>query len=435
MGPEGVVQVWSSSGGYDPPELGLQVLYDNCSNVDKPWANFFNSVLHSILDRLPPTRHEARLSLYDAPSAFLTLPVYPSVAVTFRPSQPHVTLPSLKLSSTGTEEPRLYLSGNSLCSSDYRAGTVIPSQSVYVQFPRLPRCVEVTVTSLSSSLIHLFLDYTHMLTSANLEVIADCCPRLTRLSLFCCWSVLKKLKGMIAIAAHCPQLEDLSLGSIHFISVECIDSLWDILGRMHLIHLVVEAYMFRRQASEDVLVPTLYATTPAHSDLEVMTSLTAVEVNGAINDGSYCHCGACTHGNYNVAPISEWNSLEYLSLTCQSNTYLSGLVGCIDRLKYLYLRILHQANIWTNAPLSLHSVFFVCSNLEQLYLEYQGETLTEELVIALTSGGKITHAFFAKSHGVLTFELIFGCRRNRTFVVQLSPIHQLSQQLRSLMGC
>ena len=75
-----ILHEWSGGAGqYNPPELGLQFL-----SLHGPWN--CDHLLTSISD-LPSAKHEARFSLYDAPSAFVRLPQHPSVTVEFSPSK------------------------------------------------------------------------------------------------------------------------------------------------------------------------------------------------------------------------------------------------------------------------------------------------------------------------------------------------------------
>ena len=182
-----VLRVWSSRAGYNPPELGLQLLPKSY-----PWGQRLPRLVGVFLpENLPSTRHEARLLLYDFPSAFTRLSDLVMKQVEFRPSQSPV-MPCLQLSSTElTGDLRVYLSSSGLGCCDYRHRTT----NNYWQ------CTSISQTHIPSSLTHLYLDRSESLTSYNLEVIAKHCPRLIRLSLSCCKSVLEELQGLGAIAA------------------------------------------------------------------------------------------------------------------------------------------------------------------------------------------------------------------------------------------
>ena len=91
---------------------------------------------------------------------------------------------------------------------------------------------------------------------------------------------------MPLLHVHCPRLEDLSLCSIHCSSVECVDSLWNILGQMRLIRLVVEACILGCQAAQasgssasNVSLSSPHATAEAEGSIGITPSLTALEVS------------------------------------------------------------------------------------------------------------------------------------------------------------
>ena len=82
-----------------------------------------------------------------------------------------------------------------------------------------------------------------------------------------------------------------------------------------------------------------------------------------------------------VVMHSMLTSLEYIRL---SYSLLNGLLERVQHLKYLY--------IYSKESVSLPSsiMWYLC--LEQVYIRCSESTLTEDNIIAITSGGKITHA-------------------------------------------
>ena len=377
VNPARILRVWSSRAGYKPPELGLQLL---------PTNDYFSSwkLIDCVPQDLPSTKHEARLLLYDAPSAFSRISDLLTLQVEFRPSQsPFIAC--LQLSSTElSEDTRVYLSGNGPGSCNYNTGNTTVHR-VRIS-PTLTTCIP-------SSLTHLLLDDSKSLTSANLEVLANNSPKLIRLSLCGCVFVLKELQGLGAIVTRCPQLEDLRLCNIHSSSVKCVDSLWEILSQMRLIRLVVDACMLGSRATQeshrsasDISLPLSHTTTQAKHSLGIMTSLAALEVP-PVSFSNYCR--ECRKSDVVSEVVMSFmpTSLEFIRLSTIGCSLLRGLLKRVQHLKYLHLRVA------TVLLLPSSIMFFPC--LEQVYIECKKCTLTENNITALTSGGKITHAFLS----------------------------------------
>ena len=287
--PVQIVRMWSNRASYNPPELGIQLLGGNYNPTELRiaplsfvWMDFFYM---NVVDLASP-KHEARLLVYLSPSAFTRISDHLVMQVEFRPSQSPV-VPCLKKSSRGFPglSRTVCLSGNVMGSCNYLIGATRDLENSRHPTFSSPTCIP-------SSLTHLLLDGSESLTSSSLEVFAKHCPKLIRLSLGNCPSVLKdSLQGLAAIASCCPRLEDLNLFSIHFFSVECVDSLLEILCQMHLIRLVVHACILGSRAAKgsdtstsNTSLPTPHATAQAESGL---TSLTALEVPLEIEDDTW----------------------------------------------------------------------------------------------------------------------------------------------------
>ena len=357
---EKFISVWSCRAKYNPPELGLQ-------SGSSSWVFSETRTIEHL--NFPPTKHKARLSLYGPPLAFARLPDYPSTTVEFIPSKPP-SIPYVQLCPVfrvSRNSQQLILTDNRSGCYDYHTGRSSCSTPI-------PFGVPVSV-NFPSSLTHLYFFCTG-LSSASLEVIAEQCPRLTRLSLYNCSDVLQELCGLNSIAAHC-RLEDLNIANIASYNVECIDSLWDILGRMHLLRLAVDICMLTPQAAR---IPALLPHVAAQPQCESMTSLTAVEL------GFVLSCSDCTlYYQPEATPFSMCTSLEYLRVSyLEYCSFLPGLLERFRHLKYLYLNV---------GTLSLPSSETCYSCLEQLYIRSAKSTLTEDIITAITSGGKITHAY------------------------------------------
>ena len=379
---EQIVRLWSSTASYKPPELGIQLLgsYYHPTKVLRAvdccvWQDFFRMDIAN----LPPTRHEARLLVYQSPSAFTRLSDHLMMQVEFRPSHPPVTP---RIEQSRFPDPlfvTICLSGNRIGSCDYLTGAVC-NLGLNERQPTF-----LSPTCITSSLTHLLLDGTDNLTSSSLEVFAKHCPKLIRLSLSDCRGVFTdSLQGLADIAACCPRLEDLNLYGIHHSSVKCVDSLLEILCQMHLIRLVVHACILGSQAARrsntstsNASLPAPHATAQAESGL---TSLTALEV--PLHPHS--HCGGCCSSDVvsEVVMRSMLTSLEYIRL---SHSLVHGLLECVQHLKYLYIFSEEMA-------LFLPSSIMWYSCLEQVYIKCTEITLTEDDITAITSGGKITHA-------------------------------------------
>ena len=390
--PELIVRVWSNRASYNPPQLGIQLL-GYSSNPDKSCS--WRSLSIKVSD-LPSTKHEARLLVYYAPSAFTRLSDLLVMQVEFRPSQSPV-VPLLHLSSANLPDrsPAVCLSGGGMGSCDY----LTAATNKYLDLSRL---TFPTQTCIPSSLTHLLLDKYSSLTSSNLEEFAKHCPKLIRLSLADCSHVFEdSLQGLAAVAARCPRLEDLNLSGIHFFSVECVDSLLEILCQMHLIRLVVHACLLGSRAS----------TRSNTSTTQALTSLTALEVPLDYNPlprkpreraRSRCccvclrpdpharsrSCSGCVTSDVvsEVVMHSMLTSLEYIRL---SYSLLNGLLERVQHLKYLY--------IYSKESVLLPRSIMWYSCLEQVYIRCTESTLTEDNTIAITSGGKITHAILLLS--------------------------------------
>ena len=94
-------------------------------------------------------------------------------------------------------------------------------------------------------------------------------------------------------------------------------------------------------------------------------------------------------------------SLDYLRLSkFKCCSFLPGLLENVQNLKYLFLNV---------QMLSLPSSKTCYSCLEQVYIRSMAFTLTEDVITAITSGGKITHAYL---HCSISKELIFHFIRN-----------------------
>ena len=251
--------------------------------------------------------------LYAPHSDYTTPTDLPSITVDCGPSK-SPTVPCIEIRDSidvPDDVDKVYLSGNGLGSCNYLVGTYynlnIPCQ---------------IVTSFPSCLTHLYLDGCRF---TCLEKFAHFCPGLIQLSLFGCGHVLEKLQGLAAIAAHCPRLENLSLGGIF--QVECLNLLWEILGRMHLSRLVIDVSMLGSRADQrgddsasHVSVSTPLVTIQA---LRVMARLTALDLRGN-RDGVGCKGCMSEDG-----PII-FSSLEYLRCSLFPD-------GVHDHLKYLTL--------------------------------------------------------------------------------------------------
>ena len=398
-----ILLAWANGTLFCPPDIGVQFSADSyhkmpleliaeclcCLILKKepslPPTAISLSILSYLL--LSPAPHTARLCIYNSPSAFSSLPEYPSLALEFGPSKPPV-MPVAQLDCIGLEEDgHLFLTGNELNSSNYHSGTLYKMPT--------PHIVPCAVSSIPSSLTHLFLDQCTSLNSTNLEVIAEQCPVVVRLSLCGCTSSLKDLEGLGAIAAKCSKLKDLSLLQIHRRSVPCTGLLWEVVSHMHLTCLAVDACMLRPLPDADsrgsagnpervsrVPIPSARVTDQIRSILRAMTSLAALEVN--------CSCSECLFLTLAVSLVSEVSYLEYLRLDNLSSTLLSlNYFENIRHLKYLYL----SKHIPGKLVLPSSETFY--SDLEQLCIDANATTLNLDIITSITSGRKITHAFLS----------------------------------------
>ena len=398
-----ILLAWANGTLFCPPDIGVQFSADIyhkkqleliaeclcCLILKKepslPPTAISLSILSYLL--LSPAPHTARLCIYNSPSAFSSLPEYPSLALEFGPSKPPI-MPVAQLDCIGLEEDEhLFLTGNELNSSDYLAVT-------FYKMPT-PHRIPCAVSSIPSSLTRLFLDQCTSLNSTSLEAIAEQCPDLIRLSLCGCSSSLMDLGGLAAVAAKCSKLKDLNLLQIHRRSVPCTGLLWEVVSRMHLTCLAVDACMLRPLPDADsrgsagnskrvsrVPIPSLRVTDQIRSSLRAMTSLTALEVN--------CLRNECLFLSFEVSLVSEVSCLEYLRLDNLSSSLQSlNSFESIQQLKYLYLKK------YSPGRLILPSSKTFYSDLEQLCFDANETTLTLDIITSITSGGKLTHAFLS----------------------------------------
>lgn len=204
------INVWSSE-GYTPPNLLIQIQYDNDSSM----FNVHN--VQAILSLPPSTNHNAYLSFY----YYVTenfVPHCPRLQFQFTPNPSLPMLRSLPLVLTSDKPGSRQFSGGGYS----------------------PRCRVFQQGASGTE----FLDICHNLTSLNfrgfnsfkadqLESWAQLLPNLVQLNLYGCGEVLNDLKGLAAVNANCPKLKVLSLSQIKKSDVECLDRLWKILSAMY----------------------------------------------------------------------------------------------------------------------------------------------------------------------------------------------------------
>ena len=138
--------------------------------------------------------------------------------------------------------PFLALCKGSVCSSsqesyEYVSATYFQSLGTTSHFT-----TGFSLPLLPPTIRSLCLAWLVDLTSADLSSISECCPNLRCLNIRSCSNALLSLSGLADIGQKCLQLTSLNINLIF--TVECLDTLWDVLASIkNLRHLAISDHL------------------------------------------------------------------------------------------------------------------------------------------------------------------------------------------------
>ena len=382
-----ILKSWSSF-GYHPPEIGIS---------SSRWLKSNFHTVSILTHSLPPSSlHKAKFCLYTSRAPLGLVPQYPVLEVHFGPS-PQLFLvgcepldfPSISSFSVGghCEQSKCY-------SSAYFHCNIVPK-------------VSGSFATFSNSIQYLNLhNSSDLVSSEQLESIADICHNLAVLNLENCTSALKCLQGLSSVAAKCNSLTGLNIKQIHEDRVESTLLLWEVLSSVRkLTHLALSPCLMKPSESRDM--PTLqsgssnfrisHLPTVSRESVEqmqmkikAMTSLLAFELE-IMYGKTDRHCCCHSSSDRDVALLSNLKSVKHLRLVnlppVTLNSGLTDVLGNLQQLSFLYISKCDPGKL-TLPP----NPSFYCS-LKQLYLKSWNLVISDALVDALIHSGRLSHVY------------------------------------------
>ena len=232
--------------------------------------------------------------------------------------------------------------------------------------------------------------------SGHLEQLAVAYPNLQRLNVegsVC----LQSLRGLQAIASHCPNLQGLNLLGIHVSKVEDHILFWEICGDMKLTHLAVEYCLFKSGAANKKKLICLYQK---------------CWTKRGIQCSWYCSCWNFTIED--MLLLSNFLSLKYcnLSVFLELPTVVQDAINSCKELECV------RFNCYFLNPV-LDKLAHNC-NLQQLYIGSPNTDVPDNFMTSVSAHGGLVHVVMRVAS--VTVEGITSLVRNSPRLITLYAI-------------
>ncbi len=373
--------------GYMPAHLKLYYDFDDFDQ---------HCVMHYALHNLTSSDHPAQLSIYSdsSPIAGNMVHKYPIIRLSLYPNVELLTCPTKSVCSSASHFSYLIVSRGNSSSQDLVSVSRGNSSSQDLVSATVNNLVSATVTMslLPSSIESLSLKGTAKLSSADLTVISELCPKLVCLNIDCTDALLSLL-GLADISSNCAGLAALNIRGIK--NVE--NGLWEVLSRMRKLRYL--------SVSNPCVAPNLD---------ERCVSLMNVSL-----------------ARMNLfAILCDWLDnvpfqIEALLPACRMLQHLH-----IYRYRYGQGRLLDLTNVLPNLP-SLTQLFIVgnfelrlpthpdCySSLKKLYIRSRAFDVSDDLARGLSQSPSLTYLYlYVRQSNPLLLELLGNFRRLCEFYV------------------
>ena len=211
--------------------------------------------------------------------------------------------------------------------------------------------------------------------SSHLEQLAMACPHLQQLILRGSRQCLRSLRGLLAIAGHCHNLQGLNILDISVAELENQIQLWEILSSMQLTHLAVDFCIISPIAgntNKENLI-CLY---------EKCVNLLALEYWHRIG-----FCEACSKAPVSdCSLLSHFPSLLYCRMFNCHSTSVQDTISSCKKLKFCRI-------VAKRPPLSLSVAHNV--NLQQLFIDASYTDMPDTFMSSVSAHGGLVHVFLS----------------------------------------
>ncbi len=344
------VHSWKS-GGYMPPNLELFGI-----SIDIP------------INLLTSSDHPAQLSIYTNSSQIAGNVVnnYPIVRLSLYPNvEQLVTCPTASVCSSASHSSDLILSRGNSSSQDPVSATVYGSRG-------LSR--GIAVSFLPSSIESLCLTGAEKLSSADLTLLSELCPKLVCLDIQHCRDALLSLLGLADISSNCVGLAALNIVGI--CNIESLSSLWEVLSRMRKLRYLSIGYSFITERRVDVRC----------QDVTQM-NLFAIDI---ISHNYNCMIKNHRHVALQVERLlPAFQQLQHLNISIKKLSTTLDLTNVLPNLPSL-TQLFVKISSSNRSPLELPTDPDCYSSLKKLSIGYEHFDVSGDLVRALSQSPSLT---------------------------------------------
>ena len=339
-------------------------------------TSYYQSCISIFRNTLLPTiRNSSHIAWFNIFSRSIDFsPVIPMIQLQITESS--VILPSVKASNygiLGLDHDTIHLTQGNYCGKRLHKASLTGTNNEYIN-------ASVVTTYSLTSVTHFDVSHCNSLYPGHLEQLSLACPNLRRLDLCSSSNSLNNMLGLHSIADNCNSLQELNLCGITITNPEyCCVQLWEVLCKMHLIHLAIESWMINVHDSSEVSLAVKQQK--LINMFQNFTSLKVLEVRGTDKSVPPNNTG---NELFIISYFPSISSYKIFNLP-SNNSYhsLRQIFSC----KYLKCLFLYNS-LPKMLSLCLEDH---CSSLQQLCIHSRDTVLTETFIDTLCSHGSLEH--------------------------------------------